>query len=91
MKLFTGIVMAVTLTAGVAAVRGPDRRPLAAVDFFGYKGLDVAAIRAALPFKQGDSFPPPNVHSDQLKKQVATAIKGVIHGMQATPHHGFFE
>jgi hypothetical protein len=31
-----------------------------------------------LPFKQGDSFPPPNVHTDQLKKQVITAIKGVV-------------
>ncbi len=77
MKLLTGISIAVVLSAGVAAVRGPDRRPLAAVDFFGYKGLDVAAIRAALPFQPGDSFPPPKVHSDQLKKQVAAAIKRV--------------
>jgi hypothetical protein len=78
MKRFIGIAMAVSLTAGVAAFRGPDRRPLAAVDFFGDKGLDVAKIRAALPFQQGDSFPPPNIHADQLKKQVAAAIKRVI-------------
>ncbi len=78
MKPFTGIVTAVVLSATVAAVRGPDRRPLAAVDFFGYKGLDVAAIRAALPFQPGDSFPPPKVHSDQLRKQVAAAIKRII-------------
>jgi hypothetical protein len=70
--------MAIVLTAGVAAGCGPDRRPLGAVDFFGYKGLDVAAIRAVLPFQLGDSFPPPKVHADQLKKQVATKIKGLI-------------
>jgi hypothetical protein len=51
---------------------------LAAVDFFGYKGVDVAAIRRALPFQQGDSFPPPKVHADELKRQVAAAIKKVI-------------
>jgi HEAT repeats len=75
---FTAISIVVVLTAGVAVARGPDRRPLAAVDFFGYKGVDVAAIRRALPFQQGDSFPPPKVHTDELKRQVAAAIKKVI-------------
>jgi len=78
MTRFTAISIVVILTAGVAVVRGPDRRPLAAVDFFGYKGVDVAAIRPALPFQQGDSFPPPKVHTDELKKQVAAAIKKII-------------
>jgi len=68
MKLCTGIVMAVA----------PDRRPLGEVDFFGYKGLDVAAVRAALPFHEGDSFPPAKVHSDQLKRKVAEAIERAI-------------
>jgi len=78
MTRFTAISIVVILTAGVAVVRGPDRRPLAAVDFFGYKGVDVAAIRPALPFQQGDSFPPPKVHTDELKTQVAAAIKRII-------------
>jgi hypothetical protein len=78
MTRFTAISIVVILTAGVAVVRGPDRRPLAAVDFFGYKGVDVAAIRPALPFQQGDSFPPPKVHTDELKTQVAAAIKKII-------------
>lgn len=78
MKLRIGVAMAVMLTAAVARVPAADRRPLAAVDFFGYKGLDVAAIRAALPFHEGDLFPPANVHSDQLKKQVASAIKQIV-------------
>jgi hypothetical protein len=31
-----------------------------------------------LPFQQGDSFPPPKVHTDELKTQVAAAIKRII-------------
>src|SRR5262249_19014960 len=74
-KLSTGIVI---VLASMATVSAPERRPLGAVDFFGYQGLDVAAVRTALPFHEGDSFPPPKVHSDQLKKQVADAIERVI-------------
>jgi hypothetical protein len=70
--------MAVVLVAGVAACGGSDRRPLGEVDFFGSKGLDVAPLRAALPFQQGDTFPPLGVHSDRLKKQIADAIKHAI-------------
>ena len=70
--------MAVMLTAAVARVPAADRRPLAAVDYFGYKGFDVAALRAALHLHEGDLFPPANVHSDQLKKQVASAIMQII-------------
>jgi hypothetical protein len=78
MKLCTAIVMVVLLAPRATASLGPDRRPLGAVDFFGYKGLDVAAVRAALPFHEGDRFPPAKVHSDQLKRQVAQAIERAI-------------
>jgi hypothetical protein len=30
---------------------------VAAIEFFGHKGLDTAAIRAALPFREGDEWP----------------------------------
>jgi len=78
MKLCTGIVMVVLLAPKATAALAPDRRPLGEVDFFGYKGLDVAAVRAALPFHEGDSFPPAKVHSDQLKRKVAAAIQRAI-------------
>ncbi len=56
-----------------------DRRPLGEVDFFGYKGLDTAAIRSALPFHEGDLFPPAKVKSsDALKRQVSDKVKQVI-------------
>jgi hypothetical protein len=69
------LVLVVIATAGLSAA---DRRPLGEIDFFGYKGLDLATIRAALPFHEGDSFPPPKVHSDDLKRQVGEAVKRVI-------------
>ncbi len=54
------------------------------IDFFGCKGLDIAAIRAALPFHEGDQFPPAKVkHSEDLKRQVAEKVKQVI-GRQPT-------
>jgi hypothetical protein len=66
------------LSVGVALWAAPDRRHLGEIDFFGYKGLDLAAVRAALPLHEGDSFPPPNIKSDALKSQVGRAIKVVI-------------
>ncbi len=78
MKLCTAIVMVVLLAPRATSSLAPDRRPLGAVDFFGYKGLDLAAVRDALPFREGDSFPPAKVHSDQLKRQVAQAIERAI-------------
>jgi hypothetical protein len=73
-----GVVTLVLVVMGIAGLSATDRRPLGEIDFFGYKGLDLAAIRAALPFHEGDSFPPPKVYSDDLKRQVGAAVKHVI-------------
>jgi hypothetical protein len=70
--------MLILVAIGVAQLSASSRRPLGAVDFFGYRGLDIAAIRAALPFHEGDSFPPAGVKSGALKQRVGTAIKQVI-------------
>src|SRR6202000_192560 len=55
-----------------------DRRPLGEIDFFGYKGFDLAAIRSALPLHEGDLFPPAKVHADGLKRQITEAVERVI-------------
>jgi hypothetical protein len=73
-----GLVMLVLVAMGVAGISAADRRPLGEIDFFGYKGLDLAAVRAALPFHEGDNFPPAKVHADDLKRQVGQAVKRVI-------------
>jgi hypothetical protein len=73
-----GLVMLVLIVLGTAGLSAADRRPLGEIDFFGYKGLDLAAIRGALPFHEGDSFPPAKVKSDDLKRQVGEAVKHII-------------
>ena len=73
-----GLVMLVLVVIGTAGLSAADRRPLGEIDFFGYKGLDLAGIRVALPFHEGDSFPPAKVHSDDLKRQVGEAVTRVI-------------
>ena len=72
-----GLATLALLSVGVAVLAAPDRR-LVGIDFFGYKGINLAAVRAALPVHEGDSFPPPKVKSDELKRQVGLAIKEVI-------------
>src|SRR5678809_149377 len=78
MKPAYGALVMVILVAVGGELAASDRRPLGEIDFFGYKGLDLAAVRAALPFHEGDSFPPVRVKSAELKRQVGVAIKAVI-------------
>ncbi len=42
------------------------------IDFFGYQGLDVAKVRAALPVHTGDRL------SNQTKAQIEAAVLGII-------------
>jgi hypothetical protein len=41
-----------------------DRRPIGEIEFFGYKGLDIERVRAALPVHEGDLFPAGNSSED---------------------------
>src|SRR5690349_20357254 len=69
-----------TLVAIVpTAMSASDRKPLGEIDFFGYKSLDLAAIRSALPFHEGDLFPPATPKSSyDLKRQISETLKQVI-------------
>jgi hypothetical protein len=71
------VVMVAMLAMGARDLAAP-KRPLGEIDFFGYKGLDLSTVRAALPFHEGDSFPPPKVTSAALKKQVRESIEQAI-------------
>lgn len=42
------------------------------IEFFGYKGLDIAKIRKGLPVHEGDTY------SDRTKSQVRQAVAGII-------------
>jgi hypothetical protein len=71
------IVALVTIVSNV--MLASDRKPLGEIDFFGYTGFDLQAIRAALPFHEGDLFPPARAKSlDDLKRQVSESTKQVI-------------
>jgi hypothetical protein len=69
-----------TLVAMVPTVMSAsDHKVLGEIDFFGYKSFDLAAIRSALPFHEGDLFPPAKVKSsDDLKRQVSEKIEQII-------------
>jgi len=43
---------------------------VATIEFFGHKGVDTAAIRAALPFREGDALPP----GTEVKERVRAAV-----------------
>jgi hypothetical protein len=70
--------IAILLAVAPSGLSAIDRRTLGEIDFFGYKGFDLAAIRSALPFHEGDLFPPAKVHSDDLKRQVSAAVEKAI-------------
>ena len=42
----------------LASLASAQDLKVGSIDFFGYEGLDVAAVRAALPLKAGDAFVP---------------------------------
>ena len=70
--------IATLLTVASSVMSAIDSRHLGGIEFFGYKGFDLAAIRSALPFHEGDLFPPAKVHSDELKRQVGQAVEKAI-------------
>lgn len=53
------------------------RNQIAYIEFFGYQGIDVDAVRKALPFREGDKF------SKTIREQARAAVKRVT-GRDAT-------
>ncbi len=76
LKAFLGLAVLLTALA-VPPISAADHR-LGAIEFFGYKGLDLSAIRAVLPFREGDVFPPSNIPRSDLKRRVAERVRQVI-------------
>ena len=66
MKLLPAILM-------VASVLGADDRHIGVIDFYGYSGLDLNAVRAALPFHEGDPLPS-RKQFDEAREPFAKAI-----------------
>ena len=62
------------LLGGLSAIA---RDRIGSIEFFGYKGLDIAKIRETLPVHEGDEY------SDATKTQVSQAMADAI-GKEAT-------
>ena len=73
-----GLLLLLFIAVGTAPTAARDNRLLGEIDFFGYKGLDTAAVRGALPLHEGDPFPPPKVRGAELKAQITRAVQQVI-------------
>jgi hypothetical protein len=69
--------MLVLLVLLVFATLLPARSQIAYIEFFGYAGIDISAVRDALPFHVGDNL------SDDLKNQAQAAVRRVT-GRDAT-------
>jgi hypothetical protein len=71
MRWWTPICVSFVLTLVIRA-QPPERTEpgLAAIEFFGHKGVETAAIRAALPFHEGDEV----LERDRLKERVREAV-----------------
>ncbi len=78
MKLI--LLLIVLLFASV--VRGQDRpRQIGAIEFYGYAGLDLDKVRAAIPVHEGDSF----TTSDETFFATLNRIKKEIKQVTSNP------
>src|SRR5215471_15096213 len=77
-RIRVGLLLLLVMAVGTAPAAAPGKMLLGEIDFFGHKGLDTVAVRAALPLHEGDPFPPPKVHGPELKAQITRAVKEVI-------------
>ena len=67
------LVLIEVLLATVLAQEPPRR--IGSIDFYGYAGLDLDRIKAALPLHVGDQFPGPLETTDAIRKAV-TSVTG---------------
>lgn len=67
------------LLAMPSLVLATDR--IAYIEFFGYEGLDVRAVRKALPFREGDAVQPEKLEATQ--QQARSTVRHII-GRDAT-------
>ena len=82
MSLILLLLLAGSIVAGQPE-QPPAPRAIGEIEFFGYKGLDVERVRAALPFHEGEMFPPAGSPSPDLKDRIRRAVRGVL-GRDAT-------
>jgi len=68
-----GVCAGLTLVTCQRPLHGAERR-IATIEFFGHKRLDVAAVRAALPFHEGDELPEGQEAKARVREAIVRAI-----------------
>jgi hypothetical protein len=71
LRLFVAAISLISLSFSQ-----PPQRRLDAIDFFGYKGLDVPSIRSGLPLREGDAFPGAR-SMDEWKQSIKDSVRHV--------------
>src|SRR3954447_16234919 len=76
--LLTAFIVSASLPATAQQPGQPlpegENKSIGIVEFFAYKGADLDKVRAALPFKEGDPFPPLDTLFEILAK-TKTAVR----------------
>ena len=67
---FTAWLLAILTTAALHAQQPPDDLTIGIIDFYGMNKLSPETLRAALPFKEGDS-----VRFSDSESVIAAALK----------------
>lgn len=66
-------ILLIVFLAITAVAQEPPRR-IGSIDFFGYEGLNLDQVKAALPLHAGDQFPGPLETADGIRKAVTSVI-----------------
>jgi hypothetical protein len=69
------VVLAILLLSMVASAQ---EMHIGTISFFGREGLDVAAIRNALPINEGSAYPTANAERDAWKQSLRVAVTKAI-------------
>ena len=67
------VFLIVVFVAGIALAQEQPRR-IGSIDFFGYAGLNLNQVRAALPVQVGDQFPGSSTTKEDIRKAVTSVI-----------------
>jgi hypothetical protein len=64
-----------TILAEAAAFRQDKQRRVGEIEFFGYLGIDLEKVRAALPVHEGDAFPSSPEANSEMTDRLKAAIE----------------
>ena len=67
-------ILAIVVLAAITVSAQEPPRHIGSIDFYGYAGLNLDQIKAALPLHAGDQFPGPVETSEGIRKAVTSVI-----------------